>query len=60
MGEVDDADVIAMAQGIVMSARGIGPEDAGLVLLVRADEQGASLAATAADVVRERHDSQYR
>lgn len=60
MDRFDGADIIAVAQGVVMNARGIGGDDAGLVLLVAADAQGTSLAAVAADVVAGRGGLLYR
>lgn len=54
MDELDDLDVIAIAQGILMHLHGVGAEDAGLMLLLRADRESRPLPDVAADVVRER------
>lgn len=54
VGQRDDIDTMAIAQGIVMNSQGIGPEQAALVLFARAEEEGRPLAGVAADVVDRR------
>lgn len=51
MSQSHDARIVAIAQGIVMGARDLAPEDAGMVLLGRADAQGRSLIEVAAEIV---------
>jgi hypothetical protein len=53
MAYTDDAGAAttALAQGVLMDALGLCPEDAGLVLLTRADEQGRTVVEVARDVV---------